>query len=109
MDIHFAQEVHRQELTPVDNRFIADHTPGAQGLWVQVYLYGLMQCCHPSMRGVSVAEALDISETAVADAFAYWQEQGLVRIVSADPLTVEYLPFEEDRGGDPAGRSRMRA
>ncbi len=102
MEIHFAQEMPREELTPVDNRFIADYMPGAQGLWVQVYLYGLMQCHFPSMRGISVAEALDISETAVTDAFVYWQEKGLVRIVSADPLTVEYLPIGGGKGMEPS-------
>lgn len=90
MVCRFEQGSLRFELTPVDNRFITDYLPKAQGLYVQVYLYGLMQCYHASMRDVTIAEALGVSEEAVVAAFTYWQGEGLVRIVSDEPLTVEY-------------------
>lgn len=91
----------RHELTPVDNWFIADYLPSAKGQYVQVYLYGLMQCYHPSMCGVSIPDALGLSEDAVTEAFVYWQSQGLVRITSEKPLTVEYR-LSERPGGDDA-------
>lgn len=94
----------RHELTPVDNRFITDYLPKAQGLAVQVYLYGLMQCYHASLRDISIAEALGISEEAVEKAFSYWQGEGLVRIVSGEPFTVEYasLSASDAREATPA-------
>ncbi len=93
MICRFEQGAAKAEFTPVDNRFLADYMPRAVGLHVQVYLYGLMQCYFPSMRDISVGEALGLSPDAVRTAFLYWQEQGLVRIASDEPLTVEYRPL----------------
>ena len=90
MICRFEQGTARREITPVDNQFIADYLPKAPGLYVQVYLYGLMQCYHPALAEGSVDQALGISPQAVEEAYAYWQKEGLVRIVSADPFTVEY-------------------
>lgn len=86
----FSSDAARHELTPVDNLFIAEYLPHATGLQVQVYLYGLMQCHYPSMCERPLDEALGLSGEAVTEAFRYWQEQGLVRILSDAPLTVEY-------------------
>lgn len=93
MICRFLSGTARHELTPVDNRFIADHMPGAPGLAVQVYLYGLMQCYHQSMADISVSEALGVTDEEVEKAFAYWQSQRLVDITGTDPLIVEYRPF----------------
>ena len=53
----FEQGSARREITPVDNQFIADYLPKAPGLYVQVYLYGLMQCYHPALAEQSAAQA----------------------------------------------------
>ena len=97
----FSSDAARQEFTPVDNLFIAEHLPHATGLQVQVYLYGLMQCHYPSMGEQPLSEALGLSDEAVAGAFQYWQEQGLVRILSDAPLTVEYRALSADSGAGP--------
>lgn len=86
----FSGDAARHELTPVDNLFIAEYLPFATGLQVQVYIYGLMQCHYPSMGERPLTEALGLTEESVLEAFCYWQEQGLVRILSDAPLTVEY-------------------
>ena len=78
-------------MTPVDNLFFTVFMPEADGTFVKVYLYGLMQCYHGSLADDSIAEQLGITETEVRCAFVYWQARGLVRIVSDEPLTVEYL------------------
>ena len=36
------------DATPVANQFILEYMPTARGDYVKVYLYGLMQCYHPS-------------------------------------------------------------
>ena len=90
MTIRFAPDAVRDAFTPVDNQFLLDYLPHASGLQVQVYLYGLMQCFHPSTAEPPINEALGLEEDAVTEAFVYWQQQGLVRILSQQPLAVEY-------------------
>lgn len=89
MACRFSPDAARHEFTPVDNGFLTEYLPQANGLQLQVYLYGLMQCFHPAMDG-SLADALGVSAKEVTEAFCYWQAQGLVRIVSDAPLVVEY-------------------
>lgn len=95
MIVRFSPEAARREMTPVDNLFFTVYMPEADGIFVKVYLYGLMQCYHSSLADDPIAEMLGISETQVQCAFVYWQSKGLVRIVSDDPLTVEYLLTEQ--------------
>ena len=95
MNIRFSPEAARREMTPVDNLFFLQYMPDADGMFVKVYLYGLMQCYHSSLADADVAEALGIPETQVRCAFVYWQAKGLVRILGDDPLTVEYLLTEQ--------------
>ena len=95
MICRFSAEAARRELTPVDNLFLSEYMPDADGVDVQVYLYGLMQCYHTSMRDVSVADALALPPARVTAAFVYWQSRGLVRIAGEEPLTVEYLLGEQ--------------
>ncbi len=90
MICRFSPEGERRELTPVDNLFITEFLPEADGQDVSVYLYGLMQCYHLSMRDKSISEALFLPEARVQRAFVYWQSKGLVNIISENPLTVEY-------------------
>lgn len=94
MTCRFSPDAAKREQTPVDNSFIADFLPAAGALELKAYLYGLMQCCHPGMDG-SMADALGVTQEALTGAFSYWQSQGLVRIVSEKPLTVEYLSVQE--------------
>ena len=95
MIVRFSPEAARREMTPVDNLFFTVYMPEADGMFVKVYLYGLMQCYHNSLAEDSISEILGISDTQVRCAFVYWQAKGLVRITSDDPLTVEYLLTEQ--------------
>lgn len=90
MIVRFSPETARREITPVDNLFISDYLPHASGRDVQIYLYGLMQCHFASTSETSLADALGLPEESILAAYVYWQQQGLVRIVSENPLTVEY-------------------
>jgi len=87
----FSVDAARNELTPLPNRFITDYLPDADAVQLKVYLYGLMQCSYPSLGDVPLTDALGLTEEAVTDAFRFWQDRGLVRICTVDPLTVEYL------------------
>ena len=91
MTCRFSVEALRREQTPVDNLFLSEYLPDADGTDLKVYLYGLMQCRYPSMGDTSISDALGLTADAVTASFAHWQAKGLCRIVSEDPLTVEYL------------------
>ena len=95
MMIRFAPGTAKREITPVDNLFFTVYMPEADGIFVKVYLYGLMQCYHSSLADDSIADMLGISESEVRCAFVYWQAKGLVRIASDEPLVVEYLLSEQ--------------
>jgi len=89
----FAENYLMLGVTPVENLFIQEYLPHASGDYVRVYLYGLMQCYHPSedMTLERTAHILDLPEKTVRDALAYWERQGLVRRISDKPLCYQYL------------------
>lgn len=95
MTVRFSPDASRREMTPVDNLFFTVYMPEADGMFVKVYLYGLMQCYHSPLADDSISDMLGISESEVRCAFVYWQAKGLVRIASDEPFVVEYLLSEQ--------------
>ena len=105
MIVRFSLDTARRNFTPVDNRFILDYLPHASELCVRVYLYGLMLCYAGAGAETSLGDALGLSDTAVTEAYVFWQQQGLVRIRGEAPLIVEYLDIEpSDAGGVVPGK-----
>ena len=80
--------------TLVDNRFIREHLPDADGDALKVYLYGLWLCragaplCDNTLERMS--DALGLTAAQVTAAFEYWRDQGLVTIVNTSPLEVSF-------------------
>ncbi|MDD3921335.1 MAG: DnaD domain protein, partial [Eubacteriales bacterium] len=110
MSFHFALGALPFETTPVDNLFITEYMPRATGDQVRVYLYGLLLCRYPAlMDGLGgsdagkneIAAALGMEPEAVEAAFLYWQNEGLLRVLSTDPFEVDYLSLRV-RAGEPA-------
>ncbi|HOG01938.1 MAG: Replication initiation and membrane attachment [Firmicutes bacterium ADurb.Bin248] len=83
-------------MTVVENSFITDYMPGADGTFVKVYLYGLMRCFEPASDA-----ACPFDGDTLARAYAYWQSLGLVRVATAEPLAVEYLGVGEKASDAP--------
>lgn len=81
------------DVTPVDNLFILEHMPGAQGDHVKVYLYGLMQCYHPQQEASieQMGQDLNMTEDEILAAYRYWERRGLVHRVSDRPPTFRYV------------------
>ncbi|MBQ6704010.1 MAG: DnaD domain protein [Clostridia bacterium] len=77
-------------VTPVQNLFIMEYMPKAPEGFVKVYLYGLMLAGLRGFETLDLPGGLGISEAEALEAFLYWQEMGLVRIVESDPLNIEY-------------------
>ena len=76
----------------LDTLFIEHYLPYAGEVELKVYLYGLA-VCHKSAENVTIARFasdLNLSESDVKDAFAYWERQGLVRVAD-NPFAVKYL------------------
>lgn len=79
--------------TLVDNRFLLEYMPDADGDKLKVYLLGLQLCRSESPCDNTLAhvcDALNMSVAQVTEAFEYWRDQGLVTFVSKDPLEVRF-------------------
>jgi len=90
-----------ETFTLVDNKFIIEYVPYAEDLQIRVYLYGLYQCANPAADSAldEITRVFNITEEDVKNIFSYWQEQGLVKIVSESPLEIRYLSLK--RGNQP--------
>lgn len=86
----FAKNTAMLDITPVENLFLAEFMPKAPENYVKAYLFGLMQCYSPRLDGGDMNLALSMDDGALLDAFLYWQAKGLVDVVSANPLMIEY-------------------
>ena len=87
--------------TVVDNIFINDFLPYAPDDCVKVYLFGLSRCSNASATDNNItnfANVLNMTVEEVEKAFMYWQEQGLVQVLSTKPIEVRYLPISSNLG-----------
>lgn len=92
----FSSDFLMETFTLVDNLFINEHLPYCDEKQIKVYLYGLYLCANPDKQN-TVAELcarLDMTENDVLSAYAYFEDMGLVQIVSKQPLDVKYLSLK---------------
>lgn len=86
-----------EDKTIIDNVFINDHLPYAPDLCIKVYLMGLSKCSN-SLAGdnniENFAKVLNVTTEEVEQAFRYWQDEGLVQILSTNPIEVVFLPVK---------------
>ena len=93
----FSKENTRSGKTFIDNQFILSFLPDAPDLAVKVYIYGLYACQNSDVAGDlnSFAEILGLTTDEVVDCFKYWDEYGVLSIVSEEPFSVRYYPLNE--------------
>lgn len=93
----FADKYAMFDATPVENLFIQEYMVRADGDFVKVYLYGLMQCYHPvhSASLSTVARDLGMEVSRVENAFAYWERMGLVQRVGDNPPSWAYRNLKQ--------------
>lgn len=87
--------------TVLDNTFLNEFLPQATGEDVKVYLYGLNLCANPNSDDnnlETMSKILCVSEDEILKSFAYWQEMGLVQVVSTNPLEIRFLPVKARSG-----------
>jgi hypothetical protein len=99
MFIKYATEFNGGKAVLLEHAFIAEYMPDAPELCVKVYLYGRFLCNAPESADNDIdlmSAALNVKPDDIINAFTYWQEFGLVRLIAANPPEVRYLPV---RGG----------
>lgn len=87
--------------TMVDNAFIYNFLPKAPDMCVKAYLLGLSKCnsADDSENNLEFfAKTLNICEEDVVSLFKYWEDNGLVQVLSTDPIEVRYLPINSSFG-----------
>ena len=91
---NFSKDYNTTAFTNVENIFIYAYLPEAEEKTVKVYLYGLYLCQKGDDYTLEeMANSLKTSVDDVINSFKYWEEFGLVDIISDDPYIVEYLPI----------------
>ena len=97
----FSPSYQTSNKTVVDNAFINNFLPKAPDLCVKAYLLGLSKCQNADNETNSLsffAETLKVCEEDVVSLFKYWEDQGLVQVLSTDPIEVRYLPISSASG-----------
>lgn len=102
----FSSEYIAKSYTMIDNVFFARYLPSTPPKLTAIYLYGLYLCAleGDATQNSTVerfAETLGYDVEDIFDAYSYWEEQGLVRVVSTEPFQVQYQPV---RGASSANR-----
>lgn len=103
MTCSYSKEFSNSAFTDVENAFITEYLPVSSGDAVKVYLYGLYLCQNPKLDQPlsEIAKTLSMTENAVIDCFEYWEEFGLLCVLTKEPLTVQYQPIRCYGGGKP--------
>lgn len=94
----FSTEQVANNKTQIDNIFIDNFLPSAPDLCVKVYLYGLYLATNDlefDNTFEAFAKKLNISELDLETAFRYWEDQGLVQVLSTYPIQVLYKPLKD--------------
>lgn len=99
----FAKEFMGVGFTDVENTFIREYLPISSGNAVKVYLYGLFLCKNPDHEQAlsDVSKTLQLDESEIVNIFSYWEEFGLVSVLSKNPLNIQYFPVRTASGGKP--------
>ena len=97
----YSSKLSMEGYTVLDNTFLNEFLPQATGEDIKVYLYGLSLCSNPNSDDNSldsICKVLSLTEDEVLKSFSYWQEMGLVQMVSTNPLEIRFLPARTKSG-----------
>ena len=102
----FDRESAMYDVTPIENMFLLEYLPMAPEDYLRVYLYARMLCQYPQLAQgqEDLARALKIDEETVAEAFRYWERQGLVKRLSDKPPSYAFLPMRAMSAPEPMER-----
>lgn len=103
MTCTYSKEFSISGFTDVENAFISEYLPVSSGDAVKVYLYGLFLCQNPKLDQSleEMAKSLAMTEKEVVDCFYYWEEFGVVSVLSTEPFSVQYQPIRASYSAKP--------
>ncbi|MBQ7373438.1 MAG: DnaD domain protein [Clostridia bacterium] len=94
----YSKDFNNSAHTLVDNKFIDMYLPIATGDAVKVYLYGLLACnLGDEITLESFAKQLNIDLEEVKNCFKFWEEFGVLNVLTEEPFTVIYLPVSSHK------------
>lgn len=99
--VKFSPSYQAKNQTMVDNAFIYNFLPKAPDMCVKAYLLGLSKCglVDDDENNLEFfAKTLNICEEDVISLFKYWEDNGLVQVLSTNPIQVRYLPINSSLG-----------
>lgn len=83
--------------TVINNKFIDEYLPRANGSYVKVYLL-LLRCLQNNCENLTLsylAEKLDETEKDIDRALKYWEKEKLLTILRADKSTISSITFQD--------------
>ena len=85
-----------ETFTLVDNLFINEYLPSATENQIKVYLYGLYLCSNPTSDSSeeNLTAVLGLKPDELYSVFKFWEDNGLLQIISQNPLEVKYLSLK---------------
>ena len=95
----FSKETITNSSTVLDNRFTSTYLPEANGDAIKIYIYGLF-VCQESDSDISFdkfCNDVKLDKDVVSDCFRFWEELGIVNVLSEDPFIVKYLPVAQSK------------
>ena len=95
----FSKETITNSSTVLDNRFISTYLPEANGDAIKIYIYGLF-VCQTSDEDITFdkfCNDVKLDKDVVSDCFRFWEELGIVNVLSEDPFIVKYLPVAQSK------------
>ena len=98
----FSSSFQSKNQTLIDNLFITDFLPKAPDLCVKAYLLGLYKCGNADDIENSLeyfSKTLNVCEDDVVSLFRYWEDMGLVQVLSTNPIEVRFLPINSTSVG----------
>ncbi len=91
----FSSDFLMETFTLVDNLFINEHLPYLDEKQIKVYLYGLYLCTSNEQNDVETLGAvLDVTEEELLSIYGEFEDLGLVKILSRQPIEVKYLSLK---------------
>lgn len=91
----FSSDFLMESFTLVDNLFIIEHLPYCDEKQIKVYLYGLYLCTADKDASLeAMAAYADIEIDEIISAYSYFEDAGLVQIISRQPFEVKYLSLK---------------
>ena len=86
--VKFSSDFLMETFTLVDNLFITEHLQYCDEKQVKAYLYGLYLCNGSASDNSvdAICARFDMSESEVLSTYKFFEDLGLCRIISANPL-----------------------